>query len=45
MARYFGREESTLVRGVLSLEEKLEHDAALRRQLRRMGELVGADNT
>ncbi len=45
MARYFGREESTLVRGVLSLEEKLEHDAALRRQLLRMGEVVGADNT
>jgi REP element-mobilizing transposase RayT len=45
MARYFGREESTLVRGVLSLEEKLEHDAALRRQLLRMGEVVGAYNT
>lgn len=45
MARYFGREESTLVRGVLSLEEKLEHDAALRRQLVRISEVVGADNT
>jgi chromosomal replication initiation ATPase DnaA len=32
-AKYFGREESTFVRGVLRLEEKLRTDANLRRQV------------
>jgi hypothetical protein len=36
MARYFGRDESTLVRGVLKLEEKLKTDTSLRRRLVRL---------
>jgi chromosomal replication initiation ATPase DnaA len=36
MARYFGRDESTLVRGVLKLEEKLKSDTSLRRWLVRL---------
>ena len=36
MARYFGRDESTLVRGVLKLEEKLKKDTSLRRRLVRL---------
>jgi chromosomal replication initiation ATPase DnaA len=36
MARYFGRDESTLVRGVLKLEEKLKSDTSLRRRLVRL---------
>lgn len=45
MARYFGRDESTLVRGVLNLEEKLKSDASLRRRLNRLGTTLRANNT
>jgi putative transposase len=37
MARYFGRDESTFVRGVLRLEENLKNAPALRRNLSRLG--------
>jgi REP element-mobilizing transposase RayT len=36
MAKYFGREESTLVRGVLGLEERLGSGPELRRQVSRL---------
>jgi putative transposase len=36
MARYFGRDESTLIRGVLLLEESLTKDPALRRSVGRL---------
>lgn len=36
MAKYFGREESTLVRGVLTLEKRLKVDAPLRRSVDRL---------
>jgi chromosomal replication initiation ATPase DnaA len=39
-AKYFGREESTFVRGVLRLEEKLRTDANLRRQVARVSEVL-----
>ena len=45
MARYFGREESTLVRGVLRFEEDLRSDERLRRETARLGEVVRALNT
>ncbi len=36
MAKYLGREESTFVRGVLRLEEKLANDSGLRRSVARL---------
>ena len=36
MANYFGREESTFVRGVLRLEEKLTSDSRLRKSVARL---------
>ncbi len=42
MARYFGREESTLVRGVLRLEQELKTDEELRREVARLGKAVRA---
>jgi putative transposase len=36
MARYFGREESTLARGVVKLEETLANESALRRSVARL---------
>jgi REP element-mobilizing transposase RayT len=36
MAKYFGREESTFVRGVLRLEEKLTTDSRLRKSVARL---------
>jgi hypothetical protein len=41
-AKYFGREESTFVRGVLRLEEKLKTDANLRKLLARLSEALRA---
>jgi putative transposase len=41
-AKYFGREESTFVRGVLRLEEKLKTDANLRRRVARVTEALQA---
>jgi putative transposase len=45
MARYFGREESTLVRGVLRLEQELRSDEKLRRETARLGRAVRSHNT
>jgi len=36
MARYFGREESTLARGVVKLEETLANESAVRRSVARL---------
>jgi ubiquinone biosynthesis protein UbiJ len=36
MAKYFGREESTFVRGVLRLEERLTTETDLRRDVARL---------
>jgi chromosomal replication initiation ATPase DnaA len=40
MARFFGREESTMVRGVLRLEQELTASADLRREVARLGNAV-----
>ena len=40
MARYFGRDESTFVRGVLRLEESLTRDPALRKKLARLEKVL-----
>ena len=40
MARYFGRDESTFVRGVLKLEENLKSVPALRRVIDRMAKAL-----
>jgi hypothetical protein len=40
MARFFGREESTLVRGVLRLEQALKTSEELRREVARLGKAV-----
>jgi hypothetical protein len=43
MARFFGREESTLVRAVLRLEQDLRTNGTLRRELARLGKAVRSD--
>jgi hypothetical protein len=40
MARFFGREESTLVRAVLRLEQGLRTDGELQRQVARLGKAI-----
>jgi putative transposase len=45
MARFFGRDESTLVRGVLNLEERMKNDAALRRGTVEMANALRSNNT
>lgn len=44
-ARLFGREESSILRGVLALERKLEVDATLRRQLDVLEAAILEENT
>jgi putative transposase len=43
MARFFGREESTLVRAVLRLEQDLKTNETLQKKLARLGKAVRAD--
>ena len=45
MARYFGREESTFVRGVLRLEGNMREDSALRRSVGRLEKAIRSLNT
>jgi hypothetical protein len=40
MARFFGSEESTMVRGVLRLERELSASEDLRREVARLGNAV-----
>jgi chromosomal replication initiation ATPase DnaA len=42
MARFFGREESTLVRAVLRLEQDLRTDDELQRQVARLSKAIRA---